>query len=132
MALTPQQRYELGLDDAPPALEGEFEQPTGGPLYPSSEYKVNAKLALKEADKATAPKIRQLVNELLACNMQNADKALQQLFVANPKAALELYLELMAFSVPQLKAVAVALDDRTERPQAMDYNRLLQIVQGDG
>ncbi len=132
MALSPTQRVELGLDDPP---EGEF-LPAGllpmgsGPNVPPDRAP-NVKLALKSGDKATAPKIRLLVNDLLAGNMANADWALKQLYASNPKAALELHVKLMEFSVPVLKAVAVAVDDRSESPKAMSFMDLQKFLTSD-
>lgn len=133
MALTPQQRIELGLDDPPDA---EFLPRAGGPaaahpLADPENYTPNLKLTLKNADRATAPKIRGMVNELLAGNMQNADKALQQLFALNPKEALKLYIELAQFTLPTLKAVAVAVDDRSEKPSTLTFAQLQALIQGD-
>jgi hypothetical protein len=131
MALSPSERIELGLDD-PPDAQSEFlpaARLSGAPVPPSSQP--NLKLVLKGDDKVTAPKIRLLVNELLAGNMANADWALKQLFAANPKAALELYLEFAQFSLPQLKAVAVQVDDRSETPRAMSFMQLQQLLTQD-
>jgi hypothetical protein len=131
MSLSPTERIELGLDD-PPDTGSEFlpaARPNGVPVPPSPQP--NLKLVLKGDDKVTAPKIRLLVNELLAGNMANADWALKQLFAANPKAALELYLEFAQFSLPQLKAVAVQVDDRSDSPKAMTFMQLQQMLTQD-
>ncbi len=133
MALNPAQRLALGVD-----LPGEHEHLTeygdtpravstlGAATTP--ERVKNLKLVLKEGDKATSPKIRTLVNELVAENAENADFALKQLFAANPKLGLEMYLELTKFALPQLKAVAVAVDDRSDKPQAMSFQQLQALI----
>lgn len=136
MALTPQQRIELGLDDPPaqpaPYKDGEFLPRSAAPTLADPQgYKPNLKLVLKDSDRATGPKIRGMVNELLAGNMQNADRALQQLFAINPKEALKLYVELAQFTLPTLKALAVAVDDRSEKPSTLTFAQLQALIQGD-
>jgi hypothetical protein len=127
MALSPQERIDLGLDDPRPIVASEFAPGVSAP----PDRAPNLRLAFKAGDKATAPKIRLLVNEILAGNMANADWALKQLYASNPKAALELHVKLMEFSVPVLKAVAVAVDDRSETPRAMSFMQLQQLLTSD-
>lgn len=137
MALTPQQRYELGLDDTPP-LSAAPPPPTDGEFLPGRSHRMatevdhqpNLRLALSPGDRATAPKIRTMVNELLAGNMQEADRALKQLMALNPKEGLRAYTELMSFSMPQLKAMAVAVDDNSGKPHTLSFQQLINIVQG--
>lgn len=134
MALTPQQRYELGLDDTPPlsvapAPDGEF-LPGPARHAPDAAPRPNLRLALSPGDRATAPKIRAMVNELLAGNMQEADRALKALMALNPKEGLKAYTELMSFSMPQLKAMAVAVDDNSGKPHTLSFQQLISIVQG--
>lgn len=133
MALSPAQRQQLGLDDLPPApLEGEFlKLGTESNAYRPEPRAPNLKLLLKPDEKATAPRIRSLVNELLALNVERADYALQQLFAANPKVALELYIELAQFSLPKLKAVAVQVDDKSENPRSLSFAQLQQVLSGE-
>lgn len=127
----------LGLDLEPPpaaapqAAEGEYQPGIPGTLPPPANRTPNLKLLLKDGEKATAPKIRHLVNELLAMNVERADYALQQLFLMNPKVALELYIELAQFSLPKLKAVAVQVDDKTENPRSLSMAQLQQVLSGD-
>lgn len=127
--MTPQALALLGLDDpaATSPSQQEFAQPAS--MQPAAfDARPNVRLVLKEGEKATAPKIRLLVNELLAGNISNADMALKQLFAINPKAALELYIELSKFSLPQLKAVAVQVDDRSDNPKTLGYHQLQQLL----
>jgi len=139
MALSPAERIQLGLDI--PDDEFNAGYANGGALMPrgfdpATPYTPNPRLqlaaTLKEGERVTGPKIRSMVNELLACNMENANKALQQLFAVNPKEALKIYLELGEFALPKLKAVAVAVDDRTgENPRALGFAELQKMLQGD-
>jgi hypothetical protein len=134
MALSLAQRQQLGLDEPPPAqphpLDGEYLPGVPGAI-PGAQRAPNLKLLLKPDEKATAPKIRHLVNELLALNVERADYALQQLFAANPKVALELYIELAQFSLPKLKAVAVQVDDKTDNPRSLSFAQLQQVLSGE-
>lgn len=133
MALSPADRVALGLDEPPHGTQvdefgpagslspgGMLYSPTGG----AEPYKPNVRLMLKEGERVSGPRIRGLVNELLAGNVAAADRALQQLLVANPKAGLELYVSLAEFSLPKLKGVAVAIDDRSENPKSLTFAQL--------
>lgn len=124
----------MGLED-PAARQqvGEYSAaPSSAPVSVfAPQGPPNPMLQLSNGEPATARKIRGMVNELLAGNMQNADAALKSLFVANPKVALEIYTELMQFSMPKLKAVAVAIDDRSDNPKTMDFAALVKAMQGD-
>lgn len=138
MALSPAERIRLGLDE-PPAAGAlvEFDQQSSSlaagqhsqPSLPSRAP--NLKLVLKEGERASAPKIRHMVNELLAGNIENADYALKQLFIANPKLGLELYIELAQFSLPKLKAVAVQVNDNTGDPRTLTFAQLQAALQGE-
>lgn len=126
MALSPTDRVALGLDPPSEFIPGPAALTPMEVAPPVTA--ANLRLALREGEKATAPKLRGLVNELLVGNLSNADWALKQLFSANPKAALELYLELAKFSLPQLKAVAVQVDDTSASPRAMSFAELQKLL----
>ncbi len=126
MPLSPAERVALGLDE-PPAAGEWLPAPSGPPRQ------ANLKLVLKPEEKATTPKIRAMVNELLAGNIEAADFALKSLLAVNPKTGLELYIELAQFSLPKLKAVAVAIDDNsTGNPRNLGFAELQKLLQGDG
>ncbi len=126
MALSPAERIRLGLDPGDPAEFAPPATPSAPPLRAT-----NLKLVLKEGQAATAPRLRQLVNELLVGNLEEADYALKQLFAANPKLGLEAYIELAKFSLPQLKAVAVQVDDRSDNPRSLTMAQLQQALVSD-
>lgn len=136
MALSRADRVRLGLDDPE---EGEFIPHTETPPTPAlasppvlPPAAPNLRLVLAEGEKATAPKIRSMVNELLVGNMQQANIALQQLFAANPKVGLETYIELAKFALPQLKAVAVDVTERSgDNPRALSFADLQKMLEGD-
>jgi|SRR6478735_5737703 len=142
MALTAAQRIELGLDDPPPGYNApapvqEFlpAQSANGAQHMSRQPPAsppNPRLQLSTGEKATPAKIRGMVNELLAMNIETANNALQQLFLANPKVGLETYIELSKFALPQLKAIAVQVDDRSDNPRALTFQQLQSALAADG
>ena len=141
MALSPEQRIRLGLDEPPaatalPAIDGgpmADEFGAGAPaLYQPPVRTPNLKLVLGEGERASAPKIRSMVNELLAGNIDNANYWLQQVGAANPKVAVELFIELAQFSLPKLKAVAVQVNDSSASDaRTLTFEQLQQALHGD-
>ncbi len=145
MALTPAQRIQLGLDDpapgtvfapgsqAPHPLDGEFLGGAANRTTLSGVQSIpNPRLQLSPSEKVTPAKIRSLVNELLALNIDTANQALQALFIANPKVGLETFIELSKFALPQLKAIAVQVDDRSENPRHLSFDQLQRALAADG
>ncbi len=131
MSLSPADRVRLGLDDAPTGPD-EFAAPPPSGFAVTPERVPNLKLVLKEGTAATTPRIRAMVQELLAANVDNANYWLQQVAAGNPKQALELYLELMQFSLPKLKAVAVQVDDNSQgNPRALTMAQLQAALVSD-
>ncbi len=134
MALSHADRLALGLDE-PGAYPqaSEFAPSTGntpgGPAL--ARPAPNLRLVLKEAEKASTPKIRAMLNELIAGNVDNANYWLQQVAHGSPKAALELYIELLQFSLPKLKAVAVQIDDKSENPRRLSFEELQRTLVSD-
>lgn len=56
---------------------------------------------------ATVARIRYAMSELAALNIDNVDRWLSEVGKDSPAKAVELFIEIMKFSAPQLKAVAV-------------------------
>lgn len=143
MALTQQQRIELGLDDPPPiagsppaTLTGEF-IPVAAPIGVPDAQQANPNLRLlvnpEAGGKVTGPKLRMVVNELLAGNVEQVDKALKALLATNPRVGVELYLELAQLSLPKLRAVAMQVDDRTSgdaNPRTLTFQQLQAALLG--
>ena len=122
MALTLQQRVDLGLDSP-----DEF-APSSAALPAPADRAPNLRLVLRDGEKATGPTLRRLTNELLASNMQEADHALKQLFALNPKAGLEAYIQLCKFGLPQLAAVAMQVNDASAPVRAASFADLQRII----
>ena len=61
--------------------------------------------------KITRERIRYAVAELAGMNIGNVHRWLGEVAQANPARAIELYIELVSFSLPKLKAQAVVVSD---------------------
>jgi hypothetical protein len=132
MALSPAQRLALGLDEPPAGME--FATQIGQPLPGAAPVREppNLKLILKEGEKATGPRIRTLVNEIIAGNIDNANFWLQQVAASNPERALKILIELAEFSLPKLKAVAVQISDPDgSNPRKLSFAELQKSLVDD-
>lgn len=94
VAMTAEQRLELTLTN------------------PSAQ---NA-LSLRSANAITKARISYALAELAQMNMMNAHNWLQRVAEVNPRQAFELYLQLLEFSTPKLKAVEVTQNDGGGKP----------------
>lgn len=92
--LTAEQRLELTLSN------------------PSAE---NA-MSLRAANAITKARISYALAELAQMNIVNAHNWLQRVAEVNPRQAFELYLQLLEFSTPKLKAVEVTQSDGSGVP----------------
>jgi hypothetical protein len=61
--------------------------------------------------KVTRERIRYAVAELAGMNIGNVHRWLGEVAQSNPARAIELYIELVSFSLPKLKAQAVIVND---------------------
>lgn len=66
-----------------------------------------AAMPLPRIGKVAVARIRWALGELAAMNIDNAHRWLDEVAKDNPAKAFEMFLELVKFSAPQLKAVAV-------------------------
>ncbi len=131
MALSPADRLALGLDEPGEQQHAsEFSGTATAGAMPARPAP-NLRLLLKEGDRATTPKIRTMLNELIAGNVDNANYWLQQVAAGSPKIALELYIELAQFSLPKLKAVAVQIDDKSDNPRRLSFEELQRTLVSD-
>jgi hypothetical protein len=131
MALSPADRIALGLDEPGEQQHAsEFSGAATAGAMPARPAP-NLRLLLKEGDRATTPKIRTMLNELIAGNVDNANYWLQQVAAGSPKIALELYIELAQFSLPKLKAVAVQIDDKSDNPRRLSFEELQRTLVSD-
>ncbi len=91
-------------------------------------------------DRVSRSKIRYGVSELVALNIDNVNRWLQE--IANgtkdesgkwvshpaPRAAIELFIELLQFSVPKMKSVAVDVRDKSGSVARLSISDLRSIV----
>lgn len=87
-------------------------------------------------DRVSRSKIRYGISELVALNIDNVNLWLQKIangdelnrVPPNPRAAIELFVELLQFSVPKMKAVAVDMKSRDGSVQRLSLADLQTIV----
>lgn len=93
-------------------------------------------------DKISKAKIRFGVSELVQLNVDNVQRWLQEIgdgikdprdptkyiCTPRPRDAIELFIELLQFSVPKMKAIAVSMDDGQGNLQKLSFSDLQSIV----
>lgn len=87
-------------------------------------------------DKVTRSRIRYGVSELVNGNIDNVNKWLnliaegnvERTIPANPKAAIELFIELLQFSVPKMKSISVDVKDKSGDMKKYSMSDLQTIV----
>jgi hypothetical protein len=87
---------------------------------------------LTRIDKVTNARIRYAVSELVAMNLDNVNVWLGQVAAQSPKAAIELMIELMQFTTPKLKTIAVQVTDDTQNPKSMTIDQLQKLIAEQG
>lgn len=65
------------------------------------------------ARKASAAALRQLAADLVSGNREKMQHCIDEIMKVSPKAAMDILLQLMEFSTPRLKAVAMQIEDTT-------------------
>lgn len=86
-------------------------------------------MSLRVVDKVSKSRIAYALAELAQNNTANVQQWLEQVAAVNPKVAIELYLSLLEFSIPKLKAIAVAnFGDRSLKD--MSLSELQEIAKG--
>jgi hypothetical protein len=78
--------------------------------------------------KVTKNNIRRAMQDLAEMNIHKVDTWLNQVAVEDPKEAVRLFLSLAEFTLPKLKAVAVAVQDNTGTNKQMSIADLQAII----
>lgn len=75
-------------------------------------------------------RIRYAISHLAALNVPNVQRWLEAVAIDSPKSAVELYIQLLGYSIPQLKAqeVKLAVEDNRDL-KTMSLSELQQIAQ---
>lgn len=73
-------------------------------------------MPIKKADKITKARINYALAELAHAQIPKVQQWLDRIAEDHPAKAVELTIELMKFSVPQLKALAMEINDPSGRP----------------
>lgn len=119
----------MSIDFATRALiEGEFQLPTEdrlelSVLNPGSR----GTLTLPTVNKVTIARIRHAMMNLTHELYPDVLKWIRDVGAINPKVGVELFLELAQFSLPKLKAIAVAVSDATDT-RKLSNEELQRIV----
>lgn len=87
-------------------------------------------------DRVSRSKIRYGISELVSLNIDNVNLWLQTIANGdkenhtppNPRAAIELFIELLQFSVPKMKAVSVDMKSRDGSMQRLSLADLQTLV----
>lgn len=87
-------------------------------------------------DKVTRSRIRYGVSELVNGNIDNVNRWLnliaegnaEQHLPPNPRAAIELFIELLQFSVPKMKSISVDVKDKGGNMKSYTMTDLQTIV----
>lgn len=88
-------------------------------------------LTTNQVNKVTKARIQYALAELAHNNTENVQKWLEEVAKDSPKNAIELYLELLQFTTPKIKAVAVDMRHTTEvNPQGMSLQQLQDMISG--
>jgi hypothetical protein len=76
------------------------------------------------AGKITRERIRYATGELAAMNVDNVHRWLADVAQQSPAKAIELFIEILRFSLPQLKALALDVHSSDGSVQTLNYQEL--------
>lgn len=85
-------------------------------------------LPVGQIDRVTRARIRHSMAELAAGQIENVNRWLTELGATNPRAAIECYIELLQFSLPKVKAVAVDVRAKPGALSGLSMAELASIV----
>lgn len=85
-------------------------------------------LPLSQINSATRARIRHSMAELAAANIDNVNTWLHQVAVTQPAKAVELFIELIQFSLPRVKAVSVDVRSKDGSLSRLSMSELQSIV----
>lgn len=86
--------------------------------YSLAQPEAKNAMTVRAMNAITKARIQYGVAELAQGNIANVQKWLEQVAEVSPKTAIQLYLELLEFSTPRLKAVEVTQNDAGSKPMA--------------
>lgn len=110
-------------------IDGEFQMTTEERRIHSLANPTSPRaLTTGRLDKVSTSRIRNAVSELVHGNAANVQAWLEQVALVSPARAIELYIELLQFALPKLKALAVELNDQSPDSKKMSVADLHKIV----
>lgn len=88
-------------------------------------------LTTTKINKVTKARIQYALAELAHNNSANVQRWLEEVARDSPKAAIELYIELLQFTTPKIKAVAVDMRHSSDvSPKQMSLQELQDMISG--
>src|SRR5688572_11671894 len=90
-------------------------------------------LTTGQVNKVTKARIQYALSELAHNNAPNVQRWLEEVARESPKIAIELYLELLQFTIPKIKAVAVDMRHTSgdSNPKELSLAELQQMVNAE-
>lgn len=79
-------------------------------------------------DRVTRARIRLSMAELAAANMDNVNLWLAQTAAISPAKAVELFIELIQFSLPKVKAIAVDVRSKDGSLSRLSMSELQSVI----
>ncbi len=73
-------------------------------------------LSQRAVAQVTSNQLRHAFAQLLAGNLDNVQRWLEEVAATSPSKAIELLLQMAEFNLPRLKAMAVKIEDQSGRP----------------
>jgi hypothetical protein len=110
-------------------VDDEFRMPTEERInYTLANPTAQHAMSIPAVNKITLARIRALLANASADLYPEVLAWIRATAADSPSKAVELYIELLQFSVPKQKAIAVAVDDRSENPRRLSLAELHSIV----
>ncbi|MBP8231751.1 MAG: hypothetical protein KAY22_05555 [Rhizorhabdus sp.] len=110
-------------------FDGEFQMSTDERIEQTLTAPGSAgAMPVATVNKITLARIRAMLANASADLYPELLTWIRQTAADSPARAVELYLELLQFSVPKQKAVAVAVQDNSDNPRKLSLSELYNVV----
>lgn len=110
-------------------IDGEFQMPTEERIqHTLADPGARGAMTLPSVNKITVARIRHALADMSFELYPEVLAWIRLVAADSPARAVELYLELVQFSVPKQKALAVAINDSSPNPRQMSLAELQSIV----
>jgi hypothetical protein len=85
-------------------------------------------MSVGKIDNVSRARIRRAFAELAQGNIENVERWLHEVAATSPKIAIELFMELAKFTIPQVKAIAIDVNDGKGGAKRLTMAELHSIV----